>query len=173
MIEAVCNIWDMYDEGEAVCITTNGFVNRSGQAIMGRGVAAQAVKRFPTLKTKMGRYIMDNGNVVQKIALRIVSFPVKPQLGICNEDKTNVVKHMRHKFIRYDWVPGWAMMADLNLIEWSLWQLMNLHDAGMFKRIYLPKPGCGAGGLKWEAVRPYCERYSGGGKDWLVVCDLK
>jgi hypothetical protein len=172
MIQAVCDIWDMYDQGETVCITTNGFVTRGGNAVMGRGVAAQAVKRFPTLKAKMGRYIMENGNIVQRIAKRIVSFPVKPQLGICNEYKTNVVKHMRHQYKPYDWVPGWAMMADLNIIEHSLWDLQQLHDHGFFKRIYLPKPGCGAGGLDWEEVRPYCEMYSSGGAEWLVVCDL-
>lgn len=65
------------------------------------------------------------------------------------------------------------MMADVKLIEWSLWQLMNMHNYGLFDEIYLPKPGCGAGGLKWSEIRPWCEMYSGGGSPWLVVCDLK
>jgi hypothetical protein len=169
MIQAVCDIWDMYDQGETVCITTNGFVTRGGNAVMGRGVAAQAVKRFPTIKGKLGRLIMENGNVVQRIAPRIISFPVKPQLGVCNEYKTNVVKHMRHQYKPYDWVPGWAMMADLNLIKWSLVQLNQIRDVRSHRQIYLPKPGCGAGGLKWEKVHLDCAKYG----DWLVVCDLK
>jgi len=167
MIEAVCNIWDKYDEGETVCITTNGFVTSRGFAVMGRGVAAQAVMRFPTIKGKLGNEIMSNGNVVQRLAPRIISFPVKPQLGICNEYRTNVVKHMRHQYKPFDWVPGWAMIADLNLIEWSLEQLNQVRDVKGGK-IYLPKPGCGAGGLDWKDVKPYCEKYG----DWLVICDL-
>jgi len=168
MIEKVCNIWDKYDCGETVCITTNGFVNSKGFAVMGRGVAAQAVKRFPTIKGKLGQLTIHNGNIVQRLVPRIISFPVKPQLGICNEDKSNVVLHIRRQYRPYSWVPGWAMMADLNLIECSLEQLNQLRDVKNFEKIYLPKPGCGAGGLDWVDVKPYCERYG----DWLIVCDL-
>ena len=168
MIEKVCNIWDKYDYGETVCITTNGFVTSKGFAVMGRGVAAQAVKRFPTIKGKLGQLIMHNGNIVQRLAPRIISFPVKPQIGICGNGGTNIVRHVRHQYQEYDWVPGWAMIADIKLIEGSLEQLNQLRDVKGFEEIYLPKPGCGAGGLDWKDGTPYCEKYG----DWLVVCDL-
>lgn len=172
MIVAICDIWDMYDQGEVVCITTNGFITRGGNAVMGRGVAAQAAKRNPHLKRSLGLLIMENGNVVQRIDHNLVSFPVKPQLGICNADKSNVVRHMRRQYKPFGWVPGWAMMGDMHLIERSLWELRQLHSYGFFKRVYLPKPGCGAGGLEWSEVKPLCEQYSNGGAEWLVVCDL-
>lgn len=165
----VCNIWDKHKEGAFVCITTNGFITKNGLAVCGRGVAEQAAKRYPMFKSVLANAIERNGNVVQRVMGTLISFPVKPQLGICNQTKSNVVKHMRSQYEPYAWVPGWAMMADLNLIEWSLVQLNYMHIAGMFNQIYLPKPGCGAGGLSWYDVEPFCRQYA----DWLIVCDLK
>lgn len=165
----ICNIWDKHAQGEMVCVTTNGFVTRNRLSVCGRGVAAQAAKRFPSFKRELAEAILKNGNVVQRVMGTIVAFPVKPQVGICNLDQSNVVPHMRHQFKPLDYVPGWAMVADLDLIEWSLFQLDRMHYMGLFGEIYLPKPGCGAGGLKWEKVKLYCEQYG----DWLIVCDLK
>jgi len=165
----ICNIWDKHKEGNLVCITTNGFVTQNGLAVCGRGVAAQAAKKYPSFKRALADAVMKNGNVVQRVIGTLVSFPVKPVAGICRPDKTNVVKHMRNKFGPYSYVPGWAMMADIHLIEWGLVQLNYMHIAGMFDKIYLPKPGCGAGGLSWYDVEPFCRQWG----DWLIVCDLK
>jgi hypothetical protein len=47
--EIVGNIWDYYDKGHWIVITTNGIVNKNGEAIMGRGVALEAAKKFKDL----------------------------------------------------------------------------------------------------------------------------
>jgi hypothetical protein len=169
MLQEICDIWDKHRLGHTVCITTNGYIRGNGFAVMGRGVAKQAKQIIPDIERRLGFSIRKNGNVVQTIALRIISFPVKPKEGVCNFDGSNVVKHMRGKFTRGLIVPGWAMIASIELIEQSLWQLYLGHIHKPDVKIYLPKPGCSAGGLLWEQVKPLCQGYG----DWLVICDLK
>jgi len=164
MIERCTDIWQLYAAGEVVCITTNGFVKRNGHAVMGRGTAYQAAQRWPDLPAILGQMVREYGNVVQVVRDRLIAFPVKPGEGISNG--TNVVRHMRHQFPPGHQVPGWAMVADLDIIACSLRQLDLLRRARSWKRVYLPRPGCGAGELDWESqVRPLCEQYG----DWLVV----
>jgi len=180
MIEKQCNIWDRFDVGEVVCITTNGFVRSDGRAVMGRGVAAQAKKYVPDIDLSLGKQILTNGNVVQFCsedssteAVRIISFPVKPKQGIVADRATNVVPHMRNR-AKVGWaMPGWAMLADTEIIERSLYELywlwtdLSWYDPDI--QIYLPRPGCGAGCLDWESqVESLCTKYG----DWLVVCHL-
>ena len=169
MLEQKCNIWDKYLEGKIVCITTNGFVKKSMESTMGRGVAKQAKKYVPRIAYTLGKMILQNGNVAQPVTRQIISFPVKPKWGVAKIDKMNIVPHMRDRFSMGLNVPGWACMADMEIIERSLWELKLLSELDYpDESIYLPKPGCGACGLKWEDVKPLCERYD----DWLIVCDL-
>ncbi len=170
MIEQTVDLWHIYDSRPFAicCITTNGFVKRNGKAVMGRGVAKQAMERFPDIAARLGEQLHHPaiGNRVQFIAPRLVAFPVKPAEGV--SDGTNVVQHMARLFPAGAVVPGWAMKADLTIIEKSLDELQRYHDlCGWFDKVYLPRPGCGAGGLEWETVKPLCERLD----DWLVVIE--
>lgn len=170
MLEEKCNIWDKHDQGEIVCITTNGYVKTNGQVVMGRGVALQAAKRFPGLAIRTGGYIKAQGyaNVVFDETARLVIFPVKPDGGVSLNGK-NVVSHQRHRFPDGAWVPGWAMAAHPSIIRRSLERLDRIRRAEKWERVYLPRPGCGAGELDWETqVKPICEPYG----DWLVIVTL-
>jgi len=172
MIEKYMDIWDRYRK-EPICVTTNGFVKQSGHAVVGRGVAKQAAYRCPGFALELGVAIKKNGNVVQFLPKSgLIAFPVKPIWGVCAKTKANVVPHMQGRYDPGDVVPGWAMVADVEIIQRSLWELGNLCTdyyckEPFFKgKIYLPRPGCGAGQLSWkEIVRPLCEVYH----DWLVV----
>lgn len=180
MIEKKCNIWDKYRQGEIVCITTNGFVKNDGRCVMGRGVAAQAKEYIPDIDLSLGSLVKEIGNVVQFCsedpstdAIRVISFPVKPKWGVCNIGKSNIVPHMRRQVEIGLSYPGWMMLADLEIIQRSLYELyilwsdLSWHDPDL--QIYLPRPGCGAGCLDWEKqVEPLCAKYG----DWLVVCHL-
>ena len=135
MLEAAGNIWDM--ECDALCITTNGFVKNSGQAVMGRGIAKQAKEKFLGLEYTLGLLITNEGNLVHYLIhdtehdVAIWSFPVKH---------------------------NWWESAEIDLIVRSCAQLM-YHVEGMnYKRVLLPRPGCGNGGLKWEEVKPTIEQ---------------
>lgn len=46
MLEAVGDIWEYFDRGEIVVITTNGSLTLDGRAIFGWGVARQAGQPF-------------------------------------------------------------------------------------------------------------------------------
>lgn len=167
MIEMYADIWDLYDAGEVVCITTNGYVKPNGEAVMGRGVARQAVDRFPDLPMTLGALLGIHGNcVLELLQDKLVSFPVKPREGIAKVH--NVVRHMRHRFRICDRVPGWAMVAEWSIIGRSLDQLARLRELRGWEKVYLPRPGCGAGELDWEKqVKPMCAKRG----DWLVVMD--
>lgn len=139
MREAFGDLWTM--RADAICITTNGYVTAAGRGVMGRGVAAQAKRRFPGIEEALGEALTRSGNHTQVIAwwgdaVAIVAFPVK---------------HV------------WQDAAKLGLIRRSCGELVALADEPRGKagrtwdRILLPRPGCGNGRLDWKDVRPVIE----------------
>lgn len=44
------NMWDVFGNTQLFYITTNPIVNANGEAVMGRGIALEAAKRFPTIR---------------------------------------------------------------------------------------------------------------------------
>lgn len=159
------NLFEM--DVSAICITTNGYWTLKGEAVCGRGVAMQAAERWPFFKKKLGYMLSIHGTHVfmvsrkkkignKEVPYHVINFPVKPKAGISTGK--NVVKHVRSKFPEGKHVPGFLMRAQLKLIEKSARELVELADTKKWKRIALPKPGCGAGELKWERVEPILKR---------------
>ncbi len=126
MREFLGNIWD-YSGADRIVITTNGSLTADGRAIFGRGVARQAAARFPTLADKLGRLLMDHGNHVFDLGNGIVTFPVEET--------------------------PWSL-PDLRIITRSAHELLQLADRSEWRRIIVPRPGCGGGGLAWDDVKP-------------------
>ena len=164
MIQITGNMWQPATYrliSDAICITTNGYIKANGEAVMGRGCAAEAARLFPHLPRTLGEFIRRDGNVVSVLTgvninhpQWLVSFPVKPQHRSCAPDKLNVVRHMRSKFSSGAMVPGWACIASLEIICRSAQQLKDLATENEWRTVILPRPGCGAGELKWENVCP-------------------
>jgi O-acetyl-ADP-ribose deacetylase (regulator of RNase III) len=48
----------------------------------------------------------------------------------------------------------WMELADLALIQQSAYELIALADRLEWRRVVLPRPGCGNGGLTWDQVQP-------------------
>jgi hypothetical protein len=143
----------------AIAFTSNGFVKRTGDGVMGRGCAKALAEMDPRMPLYLGKAIKENGNIVQVLGTllgtyRIVTFPVKPSGAICAPGKTNVVKHMQHRMTEGKWVPGWACVADMKIIIRSARQLVQLAKEEEWADIVLPRPGCGAGQLNWSDVKP-------------------
>lgn len=134
MQEITGNIWD-YRNSAVIAITTNGQVAKSGRAIMGRGVAAQASRLMPEIPELLGRKIAEQGNHVHYLGGGIVSFPVE---------------HSPFE------------IPDPALIERSAGELAALADAMGWQSVVVPRPGCGGGGLSWKDVRPLLERHLDG-----------
>lgn len=134
MKEIQGELWDYYGKPDhVVCITTNGTVKANGEAVMGRGCAAEAKERFKGIARELGGLIQSYGNNVMELRKRegpLLSFPVKH---------------------------NWWEEADLKLIERSAGKLWVHADDSPEVNFILPRPGCGNGGLKWEDVKPVIE----------------
>ncbi len=132
MKEIFGNLWDF--DG-ILCITTNGTLRKDGACVMGRGVAYQATQRFPGIAQYLGSRVKHEGNHVHLLySGKLISFPVKH---------------------------NWWEKADLELIAQSVWELTALIGAlehpEQVVTVYLPRPGCGNGGLSWTEVKPLVE----------------
>ncbi len=126
------NLWEYYNQGYVVAITTNGKVARSGNNVMARGTAKQAAQRFPDLPQLLGDKINQFGNHVFDLGQRLVSFPVEHT--------------------------PWEV-PDLQLIKQSGEELRQLVDRNGWEKVVVPRPGCGGGGLSWGDVRPLLVPY--------------
>ena len=157
MKEITGNLFDQ-KWAEAICITTNGFVKRNGEAVMGRGCAATAKQKFPNIASELGRNLLTVGNLPTQILstedYAVFSFPVKRKSALCQYDKSNVVGHMKDRFQSQQSVPGWALKADKNLIMSSAEGMMEWAEKLNLESVVIPRPGCGAGELVWEDIGP-------------------
>lgn len=121
----------MYD---GICVTTNGVVDANGNAVMGKGVAKAVKDAFPGIERVLGGLINQHGNrtmclgtgTYNGVTFRIFSFPTKHH---------------------------WQGCSDVTLISQSMMQLCEMLKKEQFKceNVYLPRPGCGNGGLNWDA----------------------
>ena len=153
MIEIKGNLFN--EQCDALCITTNGFIKKNGNCVMGRGCAKQAADYWPQLPKIIGQNISNYGNIVFNLFFsdgkQLLTFPVKPIFVIF--DGKNCVKHMKNKFNIGDSVPGWAAVADIKLIKTSATQLVTIVNNYKWDKIVIPRPGCGAGELSWSVVK--------------------
>ncbi len=137
------DLWELA-RGKALAITTNGSLKKDGSAVMGRGIALQAAQRFPGLPRRLGIYLQKYGNRCFYLGrwgdYTLVSFPTKRR---------------------------WRERADLELVKVSAVQLVRIADKFGLSEVYLPRPGCGEGGLVWEAVEPVLKRVLDGR---FIVC---
>lgn len=128
MKEIKGDLW-LQDGFTGIFITTNGYVNKQGKAVMGRGCALEAKQRMPGSDRILGQTIKKYGNHVALFGFYkgkdIFSFPVKH---------------------------NWWEQADLELIKRSCTELMDRLESWHY--VLLPRPGCGNGHLNWEDVKP-------------------
>lgn len=129
MIEDYADLWEV--DCDARCITTNGTVKSNGRGVMGRGCARQAKHKYVGLEITLGAQLKVHGNHVAILCrtgdtdrpIPLIMFPVKRD---------------------------WWEHADLQLIAYSAEELVALTDREGWKRVVLPRPGCGNGGRSWE-----------------------
>ena len=86
MKESIGNIWDNHfwtskEYSNWIVIPTNGNINSSGNAVMGRGLAKEAKDRFPLIPKKLGLCMKEKGalNVYSFSNERLVAFPTKEE----------------------------------------------------------------------------------------------
>lgn len=144
------NLWDRWENGDWIVITTNIGWDAAGRNNMGAGMALQAALRFRELPRWYGEWCRQCGTHTPVLAApnRLLFFPVKP-------------------LIESDPEQSWDQLASPRLIERSARQLRLLIDEitphlpdGC--RVAMALPGCGNGGLGAESVLPILEKYLDG-----------
>lgn len=157
MKEAHGNMLEM--DCDALVVTTNGFTKVNGEAVMGRGIAKQIADLIPEIPKTLGKMLKLYGNNVVLLTtnpIPIVSFPVKP-VAVKNNG-TNVVSHCKTAI--GTWTAGFLAKADIQIIEKSLIQLVELANSKPeWKIILIPRVGCGAGELDYKDIKPLMEKY--------------
>lgn len=166
MIIIRSNIVDLWKQNRIVCVTTNGFVKKNGEAVMGRGNALAMAQTIPELPKLLGNFITKYGNRVGFIYKRsIIAFPVKPVTG----NYENLLSHIKNRYKKTNKnIPGFYCKADLNIIETSMEQLNSLIYKFKLEEVYLPLPGCSNGGLKFEDVENILKK----GVSQIKFCSL-
>lgn len=139
MKEIKGELWDYLDH--VVCITTNGFVKKNGEAVMGRGCALEATKLIPGIAAKLGTKIRECGNVVQWLGTNLITFPVKH---------------------------NWWEEADLNLIRRSALDLSVIATNFSSRNFVLPRPGCGNGRRDWPTVKRVLDEVGLPDNVWVI-----
>lgn len=151
------NIWDKHQEGAFICITVNCTPNSRGNATMGKGIAKQAVDRFPKLPELLGKTQIE---FASKTGSFFTERSRRPQV------------FRNYRLITFPTKLVWWEDSILDLIEASCHHLIKIADTmtTLPFPIYLPKPGCENGGLQWEKVQPIVEEIL---DDRFIICDLK
>jgi hypothetical protein len=117
---AKCNLW--IEPADYRGIPTSGALRPDGTAVLDRGLALEAARRFTDIDVDLGRLLASRGNHVHLIRPGLFSFPVK----------------------QYAWSG-----LDLRIIERSGRELCALVGSA---RTLLPKPTTDDAGLPWEKV---------------------
>lgn len=136
---------------EAMCVTTNGIIRKDGRAVMGRGIALTADRRFGLAKDLAAK-LKAGGNHVYDMGLR-----TDAQTGRVVRVITFPTKH------------DWKDSSDLALIVQSARELVDLCSREEITACYLTRPGCANGRLDWDTVRAAIEPLL---DDRFIIADL-
>lgn len=147
MLELTGNIWRFYNDGAWICITTNCGWKKNGENVMGRGVAKQAAERFKDIPFVYG-------SICQSY---FESYPDQTLMPCVTLDRFRMVMFPTKKVDpRTPWL-SWQSDSSLEQIRESvrtLWEILDRIPG----KLYLPRPGCGNGGLDWADVKPIVQQ---------------
>jgi hypothetical protein len=136
-------------------IPTNPGWTKAGRNVMGRGIAAQALRRFPEADAWYGQVCMDSKGHPPVVQHRFNGIGGGRTLIFVPTKPFNATQ---------PWM-SWQAASSLEVIEQSLQELAMLEPsyrlppAGIQPKIYVPLLGCGNGGLHREPVRELMDKY--------------
>jgi hypothetical protein len=148
MVESDGNIWDAYEDGKWIVISTNIGWKKDGSNPMGAGISAAVSRICKELPLWYGKRCMkykSNTAVCLYRKARLILFPTKP----LNIDKP--------------WM-SWKSDSNLSLIRRSSIQLRKISEILSEREKYdgeivLPMVGCHNGNLSFSDVKPILEEY--------------
>ncbi len=119
------DIWNYPDNIKV--ITTNGNIKKNGNAVLGKGIALQASRRFQDLAFRYANHIKIN-------TLSCAYYP-------------------SYKLILFPTKYNYWQNASLILIRKSMEETLKICKNNNIKKVIMPKVGCGNGLLYWNSVK--------------------
>lgn len=136
------NMWNEINKYDLFCITTNGTIRKDGCLVMGRGIAFEAISRFPDVQRLAGAEILEfnacrakRGDPPRPYGFLVLR-NYEPSVGLFQ--------------VKYNW---WEQ-ADVKLISLATLKLSRLAVDFPGMKIALNFPGIGNGKLSEDVVRP-------------------
>lgn len=130
------DIWDIYNETNALIVTTNGVIRRSG-LVMGAGSALQAARFFPQLPKTFSNIIREG------------HYPLRrdyPEYGFVFDKETHIGA-LQTKY-------HYRQMSYISLVETSLASLAKWMRDTLPRRVDMVFPAIGYGGQNRERILP-------------------
>jgi len=160
-----CNMF--LEVADAVCITTNGHLKKDGKAAMSKGTALYASKAWYGIASILGAKIDAKGNNVFVLTHQLPNgfnyfkLPRKAE---------PLLVAVPWAVVSFPTKKDWSDPSDPALIRSSCEQLWDLVEKKGWRRVLLPKPGCGNGGLSWKKVaRPLLREIFGNDDRFIIV----
>ena len=124
------NFWYEAPSHDILVVTTNGIVKKTGELVMGGGIARQFVQQFPQLPRLLGHRVRVGGNRPYLITFgdgrSVLSMPTKQHYS--DPSPLDLIRSSAQRITR--------MLKDRT------------------KKILSVRPGCGLGGQEWSDVKP-------------------
>lgn len=143
----------LVDKANCLVCTTNCIVKKDGCLTMGKGIAAEFKKRYPSIDKHWGRD--------QLIWNRKNCGDIKPKVHLYQVEDLTI--------IGFPTKINWRDNSSIKLITSMLLELKMYFRMPIYyhSKCLIPKLGCSNGGLEWKDVRPVMEEYLG---DNFVCC---
>lgn len=128
---------------DAYVVTTNTTVKQDGTNPMGVGIARQAALRHPRLPAKYGAWLQlhEEDVLLRRTAKEHV-------LAVELDGESLLLMPTKREVYR---------ASPVDLVVKSLAQLVQLVNWTDWSTVHMPRPGCGAGMLQWDDIKPVCE----------------
>jgi len=137
------NMWDVFEESDLFLITTNAYIKKSGEIVMGKGIASEAKQKFPIFPLRVAEDIQKS-----------IYFQKHKKYGITRNLK-DLPPQLRCFQVKYHY----RDKASLDLIRFSTSMLSLIIQANKYENVHLNYPGIGNGNLSKEEVSPILEQY--------------
>jgi len=128
---------------DAIVVPVNQMLRNNGNAIMGAGLAKQALGIWPELEERYGKWLRENkGNLENSLYMADIR---TEEHELC--------------LIFFPTKRDWRGKSDIDLIHNYLSFLMQMAEHYGWGTVSLPRLGCGLGGLDWTIVKALLERH--------------
>ncbi len=140
------NLWNEVDHPSLYIVTTNAFIKKNGDLVMGAGAAKQAVDGLPTIAQECAK-VIEHG---ETYGFRVVRHPTSSRRG----------------FGIFQVKKFWMDNADTKLIEISAGSLITYSINHSKVNIRMNYPGIGNGKLSKDDVAPLIQELA----TYVTIC---